>query len=125
MDARGECAPRRVGDVALVVTHRPERLRYLQLDRRARARQGRAGPRRGPRRPAAVWSDGKRADGVGRSRGHRARPRQRPGVPGHRRRAPGARRRRAARAPVDHRPGADAAAVNVFFHTFGCRANQY
>src|SRR5207237_7926535 len=36
-----------------------------------------------------------------------------------------AQRHRVDRARVDVSDGADCAAVNVYFHTFGCKANQY
>src|SRR5439155_15712767 len=49
----------------------------------------------------------------------------RPGAPRLRPRTPGAQGRGIEGAGVDVRAGPDRAAVNVYFHTFGCKANQY
>src|SRR5207248_9200319 len=90
-----------------------------------RGRRLRAVPRRGARRAAAIRRRSDRAH-RGRVRGrHRPRVRARSRARGRRSRAPAPRGRRTLRAGVDVPARLQRPAVNVYFHTFGCKANQY
>src|SRR5438132_2875054 len=117
---------RRVGGVALLVERRSGRVRYVELVRGSRVRlRPHADPSGGAWRPAAVGAGDRGAAG-GRGVGGNGSG-VRPGPGAHRpgRRAAGASRADPHRARVDRARGADRAAVNVYFHTFGCKANQY
>src|SRR5207253_6050606 len=59
------------------------------------------------------------------TRRRRSAVRRRPRPPRHRPRGATAQRYGTQRARLDVSAGADRAAVNVYFHTFGCKANQY
>src|SRR3989449_7711915 len=119
---------RGVGGVAFLVAGRRRRVRHVELVRRGGVRL----PPDADPLGRAEWADAVRARDQGADRG-RGVARDRPGV----RAGPGADRRgpRAAGAPcgrgephrarVDRARGAHRAAVNVYFHTFGCKANQY
>src|SRR3989441_13966 len=126
LGAQPERAARRDRHSTLLGGRRRGRLQYCQLVRGARAGRGiRALAGRGARRAAALR---RRHD-----RAHRAgiRVRHRPGVlaracaAGRRPGAPAAQRRGALRARLDVPGRLHGAAVNVYFHTFGCKANQY
>src|SRR5207249_11485059 len=80
-----------------------------------------------------VWTPGRAASVCGGKHTDRARilcgllpaVLRRPRPPRQRPRAATAKRHRTQRARLDVSAGADRAAVNVYFHTFGCKANQY
>ncbi|PYP21613.1 MAG: hypothetical protein DMD53_06065 [Gemmatimonadetes bacterium] len=122
--AEPERARRRHRGVALLVRRR--RLQHHQLVGRSRGRGrpdavpvGRAGW------PAAVRPRHRGADRVRRHAGHRE---ELLGQPSPRRPRPGAPRpqgRRADRDRLDRARGSDHPPVNVYLHTFGCKANQY
>src|SRR5438132_1556076 len=117
---------RRVGGVALLVERRSGRVRYVELVRGSRVRlRPHADPSGGAWRPAAVGAGDRGAAG-GRGVGGNGSG-VRPGPGAHRpgRRAAGASRGDPHRARVDRACGAERAAVKVYFHTFGCKANQY
>src|SRR5256885_159201 len=126
LGAEPERAARRNGHAAHVGRRRPGGLQHRELDGGPRGgRRLLTAARRGARRTASVRSRCDRAHG-GRVRGRhgpcvRARSRDRGRQP----RAPAPHRRGTLRAGLVvparlHRP-----TVNVYFHTFGCKANQY
>src|SRR5205823_4809161 len=93
---------------------------------------GRGGGRRGlavavrrARRAVAVRRRRHCADRAGICGGHGPGVLARPRPGGHRPRAPRAQGRRALRAGLDLPGWLHRSAVNVYFHTFGCKANQY
>src|SRR5213592_3567593 len=92
--------------------------------RRGNRIAGIAAPLGRARRAAAV----RRGQGTDRGRilgGPRPTILRRPRPPRHRCRAAAAHGLGTQRARLDDSGGADRAAVNVYFHTFGCKANQY
>src|SRR5437773_2385114 len=102
------------------------RSRYVELVRGSRVRlRPHADPSGGAWRPAAVRAGNQGADGVRGVGGNGSGVRPGPGAHRPGRRAAGASRGDPHRARVDRARGADRAAVNVYFHTFGCKANQY
>src|SRR4029077_5273464 len=124
--AEPERTIRRVGRVARVGPHRCRRIRHLELVGGRGDRRGPyAAPVRGTGRPDAVRAGSDRADRI-RRRG-RDRAGVRTGARPARRGSGAARapRRRAHRAGVDGTHRHHRAPVNVYFHTFGCKANQY
>src|SRR6266496_4154661 len=117
---------RRVGRVALLVARRHRVIRHLELvGGRGARRRVFTDPARRARRPAAVRPRHHRPDRV-RGRGRvGARVRAGPGPARRRRGAPATPGRGAHRAGLDAALRAHDPAVNVYFHTFGCKANQY
>src|SRR5437870_9809009 len=117
---------RRVGGVALLVERRSGRVRHVELVRGSRVRlRPHADPSGGAWPPAAVRAGNQGADGARGVGGNGSGVRAGPGAHRPGRRAAGASRGDPHRARVDRARGADRAAVNVYFHTFGCKANQY
>ncbi|PYO41580.1 MAG: hypothetical protein DMD33_12785 [Gemmatimonadetes bacterium] len=124
--AEPERQDRRIGRLALVVARRPRRVRHVELGGWSGIRDGTdAAAARCAGRPAAVRTrdTGAHRDRRGCGDGTDVRPGSR--LDGRRYRAAGAPWDGAHGARVDGAPGHHRPAVNVYFHTFGCRANQY
>src|SRR3989449_568844 len=112
--------------IHILVDRRAGRVRYVELVRGSRVRlRPHADPSGRAWRPAAVRAGNQGADGVRGVGGNGSGVRPGPGAHRPGRRAAGASRGDPHRARVDRARGADRAAVNVYFHTFGCKANQY